>query len=130
MKKLVLLFFLFLSNVGFSQEQISIPVEDVFEVDKVDYPPSYPGGIDNFYVFFEKNFKKPDVPQLLGKIFISFIVETDGTLSDIKTLKDVGFGTGDEAVRVMQLSPKWIPGTISGNRVRVLYTVPIPIQTK
>lgn len=130
MKKIVILSFLFLSTIGFSQEQTSIPVEEVFEVDNVDYPPSFPGGIDNFYTFFETNFKKPEVPQLLGKLFISFIVEADGTLSDIRTLKDVGFGSGLEAERVMQLSPKWIAGTKSGKRVRVQYTVPIPIQTK
>ena len=130
MKKVLLLFFLFLFQIGFAQQENPIPVEDVFEVDQVDYPPSFPGGIDNFYTFFETNFKKPDVPQLLGKLFISFIVEADGTLSDIRTLKDVGFGSGLEAERVMQLSPRWNPGTNNGKRVRVLYTIPIPIQTK
>lgn len=130
MKKIILLSFLFVCQSNFAQEQNQVPLEEVFEVDHVDYPPSFPGGIDNFYNFFEKNFKKPEVPQLLGKLFISFIVETDGTLSDIRTLKDVGFGSGIEAERVMQLSPKWIAGTKSGKRVRVHYTVPIPIQTK
>ena len=121
---------LFLFQIGIAQEENSIPLEDVFEVDVVDYPPSFPGGIDNFYTFFESNFKKPDVTQLLGKLFISFIVEIDGSLSDIKTLKDVGFGSGLEAERVMQLSPKWNAGRKNGKRVRVLYTIPIPIQTK
>ncbi|KAB1153732.1 energy transducer TonB [Flavobacterium luteum] len=130
MKNIVLLSFLFLFQIGSAQEQTSIPVEDVFEVDAVDYPPSFPGGIDNFYMFFDTNFKKPNVPQLLGKIFVSFIVEVDGSISDIKTLKDVGFGSGLEAERVMQLSPKWNAGTKNGKRVRVLYTIPIPIQTK
>ena len=130
MKKIISITFLLLFQIGFAQEENPIPVEDVFEVDQVDYPPSFPGGIDNFYTFFESNFKKPDVPQLLGKLFISFIVEIDGSLSDIRTLKDVGFGSGLEAERVMQLSPKWNPGTKNGKRVRVLYTIPIPIQTK
>ena len=130
MKKIVLFLFLFLYQSNFAQEENPIPVEDVFDVDKVDYSPSFPGGIDNFYTFFETNFKKPDVPQLLGKLFISFVVEIDGTLSDIRALKDVGFGSGLEAERVMQLSPKWNPGTNNGKRVRVLYTIPIPIQTK
>ena len=130
MKKIISITFLLLFQIGFAQEENSIPVEDVFDVDKVDYSPSFPGGIDNFYTFFETNFKKPDVPQLLGKLFISFVVEIDGTLSDIRALKDVGFGSGLEAERVMQLSPKWNPGTNNGKRVRVLYTIPIPIQTK
>lgn len=130
MKCVLLLSFLFLFQIGIAQEENSIPLEDVFEVDVVDYPPSFPGGIDNFYTFFESNFKKPGVPQLLGKLFISFIVEIDGSLSDIKTIKDVGFGSGLEAERVMQLSPKWNVGRKNGKRVRVFYTIPIPIQTK
>jgi protein TonB len=128
MKYVLLLSFLF--QIGIAQEENSIPVEDVFEVAAVDYPPSFPGGVDNFYTFFENNFKKPDVPQLLGKLFVSFIVEIDGTLSNIKTIKDVGFGSGLEAERVMQLSPKWNVGRKNGKRVRVMYTIPIPIQTK
>ena len=130
MKNILLLSFLFLFQIGLAQEENPVPVEDVFEVDAVDYSPSFPGGIDNFYSFFENNFKKPDVPQLLGKLFISFIVEKDGTLSDIRTIKDVGFDSGSEAERVMQLSPKWNAGRKNGKRVRVLYTIPIPIQTK
>ena len=66
---------------------------------------------------------------MIGKIFLSFVVETDGTLSDIKTIKDIGFGTGTEAENVLHKLPKWIPGKKDGNLVRVLYLLPIPIQT-
>ena len=69
------------------------------------------------------------MPDLIGKIFLSFVVETDGSLSDIQTVKDIGFGTGTEAERVMQESPKWLPGKKGGKNVRVNYKLPIGIHT-
>ncbi|PWA11253.1 energy transducer TonB [Flavobacterium laiguense] len=63
-----------------------------------------------------------------GKVYITFVVEKDGSLSEFKILRDVGYGTGDEAIRVMKLCPKWIPGKIDGKPVRVLYSLPITIQ--
>lgn len=114
----------------FAQEPPVQTQEPIFETKDVEVQPDFPGGLDNFYALFDKNFKKPDVPSLIGKIFLSFVVEPNGTLSDIRTLKDVGFGTGAEAERVLQASPKWIPGKKDGKPVRVNYILPIPIQTQ
>ena len=66
----------------------------------------------------------------VGKIFIAFTVEIDGTLADIRSLKDPGFGTGAEAVKVLQKSPNWIPGRKDGKKVRVNHIVPIGIHTE
>jgi hypothetical protein len=60
-----------------------------------------------------------------GKVFISLTVEKDGSLSDIKAVRDIGFGAAEEAIRVLKLSPKWEPGYQNGQRVRVRYTLPI-----
>ena len=60
-----------------------------------------------------------------GKAFMSFIVEQDGSLSNIKVLKEPGYGSGKEASRVLALSPKWNPGIQNGHKVRVQYNVPI-----
>lgn len=129
MKNIVIILF-FISQISFSQEQIE-PIEDpVFELKDVTVEPSFPGGNDGFYQFIGVNFKQPEVPQLIGKVFVSFIVEKDGTLTDIRVIKDVGFGAGAEAERVMQLSPRWRPGVKEGKPVRVLNIVAIPIQTK
>ncbi len=129
MKNIVIILF-FISQISFSQEQIE-PIEDpVFELKEVTVEPSFPGGNDGFYQFIGVNFKQPEVPQLIGKVFVSFIVEKDGTLTDIRVIKDVGFGAGAEAERVMQLSPRWRPGVKEGKPVRVLNIVAIPIQTK
>ena len=59
---------------------------------------------------------------------MSFIVETDGSLSNIKTIKDIGYGTGDEAIRVLKNSPKWKPGKIGEKPVRAEYSLPISIN--
>ncbi|MBK9224263.1 MAG: energy transducer TonB [Flavobacterium sp.] len=129
MKNIVIILF-FISQISFSQEQIE-PIEDpVFELKDVTVEPSFPGGNDGFYQFIGVNFKQPEVPQLIGKVFVSFIVEKDGTLTDIRVIKDVGFGAGAEAERVMRLSPRWRPGVKEGKPVRVLNIVAIPIQTK
>jgi protein TonB len=71
----------------------------------------------------------PEEEGLSGKIMVSFIVETDGSLSNIKVLKDIGYGSGAEAIRVLKKSPKWMPGKQNGKPVRVEYTMPISISS-
>ena len=74
MKNIVIILF-FISQISFSQEQTE-PIEDpVFELKDVTVEPSFPGGNDGFYQFMGINFKQPEVPQLIGKVFVSFIVE-------------------------------------------------------
>jgi protein TonB len=132
MKQLFFIFLLLFPLLDCLAQEPPAKIEDeiTFEMKDVEVQPDFSGGLDNFYAFFEKNFKKPDVPSLIGKVFVSFIVEANGTLSEIRTLKDVGFGTGAEAERVLQLSPKWLPGKKDGKIVRVSYILPIPIQTQ
>jgi len=112
-----------------AQESMTTTEDIIFETKDIDVIPDFPGGLDVFYTYFDKNFKKPDVPQLIGKLFISFIVEKDGSITDVATVKDIGFGTGTEATRVLQSSPKWIPGRKAGKVVRVKYILPIGIHT-
>jgi len=97
---------------------------------KIEKQPSFQGGLEKFYEYIGQNFKVPDVKNLEGKIMMQFIVETDGTLSEIRALKDIGHGTGDEAVRVLKNSPKWNPGEQDGKPVRILYSLPISVKSK
>jgi hypothetical protein len=92
--------------------------------------PDFPGGIIKFYKFVGKNYKIPSDFKGNGKIYISFMVETDGSISDLEVLRDLGFGTGEEAVRVLKLTPKWIPGKENGEVVRMKFYLPIAIQAK
>jgi len=84
------------------------------------------------YKFFHDNFITPEEEGLQGTVYLSFIVEKDGSLSDIKILRDIGYSTGQESVRVLRKSEKWIPGEQKGKKVRCLYTLPIklPLQSK
>jgi beta-lactamase regulating signal transducer with metallopeptidase domain len=92
--------------------------------------PQYSGGMEEFYKFFSKNYKIPSDYKGKGKIYISFMVDTDGSISEFEILRDLGFGTGEEAVRVLKTTPKWIPGKKDGKDVKTKFTLPITIQSK
>ena len=101
----------------------------VYNMAGVEVKPEYPGGIQKFYDFVGKNYQAPDEPGLNGKVMVSFTVEKDGTLTDIRVLKDIGYGTGKEAERVLRKSPRWEPAVQNGKKVRCTYQLPITIQT-
>jgi hypothetical protein len=90
--------------------------------------PEFPGGIIAFYKFIGTNFKVPSELKGSGKVFLTFMVEKDGSLSEFEILKDIGFGTGEEVIRVLKLAPKWIPGKKNNETVRVKYSLPIQIE--
>ncbi|MCC9072042.1 M56 family metallopeptidase [Flavobacterium sp. F-65] len=95
--------------------------------------PEYPGGMTEFYKFVGKNFKIPQEAtknKVSGKVLINFFVEKDGSLSEYKIANDLGYGLGDEVIRVLKLSPKWKPGTLNNEPARVMYTLPITVQTE
>jgi protein TonB len=102
----------------------------LYDIKGLDVKPDFPGGRDEFYKFIAKNYRTPDVKKLNGKIYITFVIEKDGSLTDIKILRDLGYGTGKEAIRVLELSPKWLPGEQNGQKVRCTYSLPISIMGK
>ncbi len=102
---------------------------EVYNTAGITEKPDFPGGIMEFYKFVGNNFKTPEQPNLKGKVYITFIVEKDGSLSDIKNIRDIGYGTGEEAIRVLKICPNWIPGKLNGVPVRVMYSLPITIQS-
>ena len=102
----------------------------IYNTAGIEIKPEYPGGLTEFYNFIGKNFRVPDVKGLAGKIFVTFVIEKDGSITDVKVIRDIGYGTGEEAVRVLQNCKNWIPGEQQGKKVRVLYSLPIVIQAK
>ena len=96
----------------------------------IEKRPEFPGGMEKFYIFFNKNFKFPENEDedIKGKVFVSFVVEKEGSLSDLKVLRDIGYGTGKEVIRVLKMCPKWNPGMQNGKKVRVLFTMPFSID--
>jgi protein TonB len=94
----------------------------------VEVQPSFMGGNSEMYKFLGKNLKYPTAAQranIQGKVFLSFIVEKDGSITDIETMKGIGFGCDEEAMRVVKLMPKWIAGKQNGRNVRVKFTIPV-----
>lgn len=126
MKKISLLFVLFVLSFSYSQE---IKEEaNVYDVSEVDTRPEFKGGMTEFYTFVDKNFKFNNKENLKGKIYTQFIVEIDGTLSNFKIIKDMGYGTGEEALKLLKKSPKWNVGIKNGKPVRTKFLLPIIIN--
>ena len=94
----------------------------------IEVKPDYPGGMGNFGKFISNNFNVPEEEGLKGKVIVQFVVERDGSLTDIKVLRDIGFGTGAEAIRVLKKMPKWNAGEQNGKKVRCTFQLPISIQ--
>lgn len=100
--------------------------EEIFVV--VENEPEFPGGMDSLMAFLARNIVYPKTAKengIQGKVFLTFCVEKDGSISNIKVLRDIGGGCGAEAVRVVKMMPKWTPGKQRGKAVRVQYNLPI-----
>lgn len=100
--------------------------EEVFVV--VENDPEFPGGMEAMMKFLADNIVYPQQAKdnhIEGRVFVSFVVEKDGSISNIKVLRDIGGGCGAEVVRVVKLMPKWKPGTQKGKPVRVQFNLPV-----
>ena len=100
--------------------------EKVF--DMVEQMPAFPGGMQELMVYLGKNIKYPTIAQengTQGRVIIQFVVERDGTISDVRVARGVDPYLDKEAVVVVKSMPKWIPGKQNGKAVRVKFTVPV-----
>jgi protein TonB len=99
----------------------------------VEIPPEYPGGQKALFQFLADHLEYPDVARennIQGTVVVSFIVEADGSITDIKILRGLGGGCNDEAMRVIGLMPKWNPGIQSGRKVRVNLALAVHFQLR
>lgn len=107
------------------------PVEETKVFDVVEQMPSFPGGDGALMEFLSKNIKYPVVAQenaVQGRVVISFVVERDGSITDVKVARSVDPSLDKEAVRVVKSMPNWIPGKQNGSSVRVKYNVPVSFR--
>jgi len=89
------------------------------------------GGMPAFYEFVAKKLKYPAQARRMGiegKVFVEFVIERDGTITDVKAIKGIGAGCDEEAVRVLQSAPKWKPGKQRGKPVRQRMVLPIAFK--
>ena len=94
----------------------------------VEQVPEFTGGLEAFSKYLSKNIRYPAVARengTQGRVIVQFVVEKDGSLTDLKVLRSLGDGCDDEAMRVLKASPHWKPGIQNGRPVRCTYTVPI-----
>ena len=102
---------------------------DAFDV--VEKMPEYPGGIEAFMKFLSENVRYPEAASkagIQGRVLVEFIVEKDGSISNIHVIQNVNEYLDAEAVRVVGTMPKWTPGMHEGKAVRVKYAVPISFR--
>ena len=108
------------------------PKEEETKVfDVVEQMPSFPGGQSALFQWLSSNIKYPVVAEengVQGRVIVTFVVERDGSITDVKVVKSVDPSLDKEAVRVTKSMPKWIPGKQNGSAVRVKYTLPVTFR--
>lgn len=141
---------LLFGTVGFSQEkgtvvvrknqETDIPVIDFVDTEDttaiisiVEKMPEFPGGEEKLNLYIRKSIKYPDsakVNEIKGNVYIGFVVEKDGSISNIELLRGIGYGCDEIALNAIKEMPNWIPGEQRGKKVRVKYTLPVSFQLK
>jgi periplasmic protein TonB len=125
--------------VGEQREEV-VPAEEpessddpgsVFSV--VEVMPRFPGGEAELFKFLGSNLKYPDDAQdagIAGVVYVTFVVEKDGSIGQARVLRGIGGGCDEEALRVVRSMPKWEPGMQRGKPVRVQYNLPFRFTLK
>lgn len=108
------------------EEEEEIVEAEIFTV--VESMPEFPGGTGELYKYLGNSIKYPPLAKesgIQGRVFVNFVVEPDGSISNVKVLRGIGGGCDEEAVRVVENMPSWKPGKQRGKAVRVSYNLPI-----
>ena len=107
-------------------EEEEVQDQEIFQI--VEEMPSFPGGEAKLMEYVAKNIKYPQIARetgIQGRVFVGFVVEPDGSISNVKLLRGIGGGCDEEAMRVIKSLPKWKPGKQRGKAVRVSYQIPV-----
>jgi periplasmic protein TonB len=109
-----------------SNEEESVAEAEIFTV--VEESPSFPGGDEARIRFLTENIKYPQIARessISGTVYVTFVVERNGNVTDVRVLRGIGGGCDEEAVRVIKAMPNWSPGKQRGKPVRVQFNMPI-----
>ncbi len=104
----------------------SVDINKVYTV--VEKQPEYPGGADAMFSYLGKTIKYPQAAKeagVKGKVYVSFVIERNGSISNIKVLRGIGSGCDEEGIKAVKNMPNWTPGEIRNQTVRVQYVLPI-----
>ncbi len=109
-----------------AREEEEVVETEIFTV--VESMPEFPGGAEQMMIFIAKNMKYPPMAResgIQGRVFVNFVVEPNGSVSNVKVLRGIGGGCDEEAIRVVESMPKWTPGRQRGKAVRVSFNLPV-----
>ena len=112
-------------------ESVPVDTAETKVFDMVEQMPSFPGGPSALFQWLASNIKYPLVAEengIQGRVIVTFVVERDGSITEVGVVKSVDPSLDKEAVRVTKSMPHWIPGKQKGNAVRVKYTLPITFR--
>jgi len=118
-----------IEEVVFEEAPEEEVVEEIFTI--VEDQPTPNGGMAAFYQYVSKKLKYPAQARRMGiegKVFVQFVVDKDGTLTEVQAVKGIGAGCDEEAVRVIEGAPKWNPGKQRGRAVKVRMILPITFK--
>ena len=110
---------------GDGKDEIEAP-QQIFTI--VEQMPEFPGGEEELFKYLGKNIKYPSMARengITGTVYVTFVVEGNGEISDVKKLRGIGGGCDEEAMRVVKAMPSWRAGKQNGKSVRVQYNLPI-----
>ncbi len=99
----------------------------------VEQFPEFPGGEAELIKFINKNIQYPSIARengIAGQVVLAFVVSADGSISGVKVLRDIGGGCAEEAIRMVNKMPKWIPGKQNGREVNVEFNLPINFELR
>jgi protein TonB len=108
------------------QDEEVVEEAEIFLV--VESMPTFPGGEEKIYKYLADNLRYPEMAReagIQGRVFVTFVVERDGSITDVRVLRGIGGGCDEEAVRVVENMPVWSPGKQRGIPVRVQFNLPI-----
>ncbi len=107
-------------------EEEQIDEAEIFQV--VESMPSFPGGEVELQRYLNKNIDYPIMAResgIQGRVYVTFVVETNGSITDVRVMRGIGGGCDEEAVRVVKMMPKWTAGMQRGRPVRVQFNLPV-----
>lgn len=109
------------------EELEELIVEDeIFPI--VENMPEFPGGEKELFIYLGKNIKYPPMAKdvgIKGKVYVTFVVDKNGSITDVSVLHGIGGGCDEEAIRVVKAMPKWSPGKQRGKAVKVQFNLPV-----